>query len=193
MSKLLVCNREGFNPKGKIVHPEGVGQSSTRRTTVRRLGCRARNRLFMKNSQLLIDRFHEGHNHELVSIRDREFQKLSRNITDYHKMIIPCNSRLKIRATRRYKMIKKHVNGFDNIGARLNDFKNFHRDVKCFIHERNTKLFMDHFKEIAGNREGFYFDYNVDSDGSLTRAIWADSTVLKNYSLFGYAVSLDPT
>ncbi|XP_074298643.1 protein FAR1-RELATED SEQUENCE 5-like [Silene latifolia] len=46
---------------------------------------------------------------------------------------------------------------------------------------------------MAGNWEGFYFDYDVDSDGSLSRAISADGTARKNYSLFGDAVSFNPT
>ncbi|XP_074277638.1 protein FAR-RED IMPAIRED RESPONSE 1-like [Silene latifolia] len=147
----------------------------------------------MKNGLLLIDRFHEGHNHELISLKDREFQKLSRNITDYHKMIIVSNSRLKIGATKTYRICKEQVNGFENIGASLNDFKNFHRDVKCFIHERDGQLFVDHFKEMIETRIGFYFDYDLDDDGSLRRAIWADGTARDNYKIFGDAVSFDPT
>ncbi|XP_074305498.1 protein FAR1-RELATED SEQUENCE 12-like [Silene latifolia] len=81
-SKLLVYNREGFKHKGQL---ECSGrQDSGRRHKVRRVGCKARIRQFMRNGELLIDRFHSGHNHELVSARDREFQKLACNITDYH-------------------------------------------------------------------------------------------------------------
>ncbi|XP_074288794.1 protein FAR1-RELATED SEQUENCE 5-like [Silene latifolia] len=147
----------------------------------------------MKNGLLLIDRFHEGHNHELISLKDREFHKLPRNITDYHKMIIVSNSRLKIGATKTYRICKEQVNGFENIGASLNDFMNFYRDVKCFIHERDGQLFVDHFKEMTEIRIGFYFDYDVDDDGSLRRAIWADGTARDNYKIFGDAVSFDPT
>ncbi|XP_074271249.1 protein FAR-RED IMPAIRED RESPONSE 1-like [Silene latifolia] len=82
-------------------------------------------------------------------------------------------------------MLKEHVNGFENIGASLNDFKNFHRNVKCYIHERDGQLFIDHFKEMAVNKEGFFFDYDVDFDGSLSRAIWADSAARRNYSALG--------
>ncbi|XP_074300994.1 protein FAR1-RELATED SEQUENCE 5-like [Silene latifolia] len=190
-SKLLICNREGFAHKGEM---ECIGrQDSSRRHKVRRVGWKARIRLFIRNDELLIDRFHNGHNHELISGRDREFQKLSCNITDYHKMIILYNSRLKIGATKTYKIIKEHVNGFENIGANLNDFKKLHRDVKCYIHERYDQMFVDHFKEMAVNRQGFFFDYDVDSDGSLSKAIWADSIARRSYSVFGDAVSFDPT
>ncbi|KAK9705559.1 hypothetical protein RND81_07G066300 [Saponaria officinalis] len=100
---------------------------------------------------------------------------------------------LKIGATKTYKMCKEHVNGFENIGASLNDFKNFHRDVKCYINERDEQLFIDRFKNLADTREDFYFDYEVDVDNSLIRAIWADGTTRRNYAVFGDAVSFDPT
>ncbi|XP_074313224.1 protein FAR-RED IMPAIRED RESPONSE 1-like [Silene latifolia] len=101
--------------------------------------------------------------------------------------------KLKIGATKTYKTCKEQVNGLENIGASLNDFKNFHRDVKCFIHERDGQLFVDHFKEMTETRIGFYFDYDLDDDGSLCRAIWADGTARENYKIFGDAVSFDPT
>ncbi|XP_074299750.1 protein FAR1-RELATED SEQUENCE 5-like [Silene latifolia] len=90
-------------------------------------------------------------------------------------------------------MLKEHIIGFENIGANLNDFKNFHRDVKCNIHEWDGQMFVDHFKEMAVNRPGFYFDYDVDSDGSLSKAIWADGIARRKYSIFGDGVSFDPT
>ncbi|XP_074290738.1 protein FAR1-RELATED SEQUENCE 5-like [Silene latifolia] len=168
-SKLVVCNREGFAHKTPSKDRDDglVGEKSQRIFRVTRVGCKARIRLYMKNGILLIDRFHEGHNHELISLKDREFQKLSRNITDYHKMIIVSNSRLKIGATKTYRICKEQVNGYENIGASLNDFKNFHRDVKCFIHERDGQLFVDHFKKMTETRIGFYFDYDLDDDSSL--------------------------
>ncbi|KAK9714066.1 hypothetical protein RND81_06G069400 [Saponaria officinalis] len=113
--------------------------------------------------------FIEDHNHELLSDQEREFKKLASNLNDYHKFFIVSNIRLNIGATKTYRMIKEHVNGFQNIGATLNQFKNFQRDMKCFIHEKDGQLFIDRFKSMAENRSGFFFDYDVDADGSLRR------------------------
>ncbi|XP_074304375.1 protein FAR1-RELATED SEQUENCE 7-like [Silene latifolia] len=46
---------------------------------------------------------------------------------------------------------------------------------------------------MAVNRPWFFFDFDVDSDGSLSKAIWADGIARRNYSIFGDAVSFDPT
>ncbi|XP_074291894.1 protein FAR1-RELATED SEQUENCE 5-like [Silene latifolia] len=195
-SKLVICNREGFAHKTPSKDRDDglVGENSQRIFRVTTVGCKSRIRLYIKNGLLLIDRFHEGHNHDLISLKDREFQKLSRNITDYHKMIIVSNSRLKIGATKTYRICKEQVNGFENIGASLNDFKNFHRDVKCFIHERDGQLFVDQFKEMTETRIGFYFDYDLDDDGDLVGPYGRASLAARDiYKFFGDAVSFDPT
>ncbi|XP_074293146.1 protein FAR1-RELATED SEQUENCE 5-like [Silene latifolia] len=193
-SKLLVCNREGFTKTNKeSMCKEVDGEKQERKAKLKRVGCKARVRLFLKNGLLVVDRFDAEHNHELVSVRDREFQKLSRNISKYHMGMIIANSRLNIGPTRTYRMCKELVKGFENIGASLNDFKNFKRDIKCFIHERDGQLFIDRFKSLAETQPGFYFDYDVDGDGSLRRAIWADNIARRNYAAFGEAVSYDPT
>ncbi|XP_074278002.1 protein FAR1-RELATED SEQUENCE 5-like [Silene latifolia] len=193
-SKLLVCNREGFTKTNKeSMCKEVDGEKQERKAKLKRVGCKARVRLFLKNGLLVVDRFDAEHNHELVSVRDREFQKLSRNISKYHMGLIIANSRLNIGPTRTYRMCKELVKGFENIGASLNDFKNFKRDIKCFIHERDGQLFIDRFKSLAETQPGFYFDYDVDEYGSLRRAIWADGIARRNYAAFGEAVSYDPT
>ncbi|XP_074291713.1 protein FAR-RED IMPAIRED RESPONSE 1-like [Silene latifolia] len=122
-----------------------------------------------------------------------EFGDIEEAITFYKVYALGVGFDLNIGATRTYRMCKKVVNGFHNIGASLNDFKNFQRDIKCFIHERGGQLFIDHFKNMAETRPDFYFDYDVDVDGSLQRAIWADDIGRRNYSVFGDAVSYDPT
>ncbi|XP_074266706.1 protein FAR1-RELATED SEQUENCE 5-like [Silene latifolia] len=70
-SKLVVCNREGFAHKKPRKDQDGGldGENSKRIFRVTRVGCKARIRLYMKNGVLVIDRFHEGHNHELISLR----------------------------------------------------------------------------------------------------------------------------
>ncbi|KAK9723942.1 hypothetical protein RND81_05G035800 [Saponaria officinalis] len=179
-SKLLVCNRQGFTYGKKVKQVKEVeeysgsqdgelvvGDKPRRKTKVRRIGCQARVRVSGVKGVLVVDRFHAGQNHELVE--------------------------LKIGATKTYKMCKEHVNGFENIGASLNHFKNFHRDVKCYINERDGQLFTDRLKNVADTRENFYFDYEVDVDNSLVRAVWADGTARRSYSVIGDVVSFDPT
>ncbi|XP_074318648.1 protein FAR1-RELATED SEQUENCE 9-like [Silene latifolia] len=50
-------------------------------------------------------------------------------------------------------------------------------------------------KLLVCNREGFTYakKLKTDVDGSLIRAVWADGIARRNYSVFGDAVSFDPT
>ncbi|XP_074266688.1 protein FAR1-RELATED SEQUENCE 5-like [Silene latifolia] len=173
-SKLLVCNREGFTKTNKeSMCKEVDGEKQERKAKLKRVGCKARVRklplkrgfrIYVKN----------------VAINGIKYDTGYKNF-------------LNIGPTRTYRICKELVKGFENIGASLNDFKNFKRDIKCFIHERDGQLFIDRFKSLAETQPGFYFDYDVDEDGSLRRAIWADSIARRNYAAFGEAVSYDPT
>ncbi|KAK9665095.1 hypothetical protein RND81_14G089900 [Saponaria officinalis] len=89
-SKLLVCNRQGFTyakKLHKVIEAEAysgpqdgelvVGDKPRRKIKVRRIGCQARLRVSCVKGVLVVDRFHAGHNHELVDSKDRQFQKLA--------------------------------------------------------------------------------------------------------------------
>ncbi|XP_074288711.1 protein FAR1-RELATED SEQUENCE 5-like [Silene latifolia] len=78
-------------------------------------------------------------------------------------------------------------------GATLVEFKNFQRDIKCYIGERDAELFLDRLEKLKATQPQFYFAYDVDASNSLMKVIWAESTSIRNYSFFGDAVSFDPT
>lgn len=97
--KLLVCNREGHTEQRTVAKVNDNSETSSddtikRSNKIRRIGCKARLRLSMKGGVFVVDIFHEVHNHVLVSIRHREFQKLSRHLSTYHKEVIVHNSRV---------------------------------------------------------------------------------------------------
>ncbi|XP_074299951.1 protein FAR1-RELATED SEQUENCE 5-like [Silene latifolia] len=92
-----------------------------------------------------------------------------------------------------YARVKELVNGYENIGATLIDFKNFQRDIKCYIGLRDADLFIDRLEKLKATQPQFYFAYDVDPQNRLTKFFWADATCIRNYSFFGDAVSFDPT
>ncbi|XP_074277834.1 protein FAR1-RELATED SEQUENCE 2-like [Silene latifolia] len=92
-----------------------------------------------------------------------------------------------------FRQVKELVNGYENIGATLIDFKNFQRDIKCYIGLRDADLFIDRLEKLKATQPQFYFAYDVDPQNRLTKFFWADATCIRNYSFFGDAVSFDPT
>ncbi|XP_074300854.1 protein FAR1-RELATED SEQUENCE 5-like [Silene latifolia] len=92
-----------------------------------------------------------------------------------------------------FRNVKEYVDGYENVGAQLVDFKNFGRDIKCFIGDRDAQLFVNHFEDKRDTNEGFYFAYEVDSGKCLVRAFWCDAESGRNYALFGDYITYDPT
>ncbi|XP_074305605.1 protein FAR1-RELATED SEQUENCE 5-like [Silene latifolia] len=73
------------------------------------------------------------------------------------------------------------------------DFKNFARDVKCYIGLKDATLFVNHLEELAKIKSGFYFAHEIDDQKCLSRVIWSDAESRKNYAEFGDALSFDAT
>ncbi|XP_074309954.1 protein FAR1-RELATED SEQUENCE 5-like [Silene latifolia] len=141
----------------------------------------------------MIDEFSEVHNHRLTSVCNRDLDKISRSLDMFQKTLILDNSKLNIGAGLTFRQVKELVNGYENIGATLIDFKNFQRDIKCYIGLRDADLFIDRLEKLKATQPQFYFAYDVDSQNRLTKFFWADATCIRNYSFFGDAVSFDPT
>ncbi|XP_074299651.1 protein FAR1-RELATED SEQUENCE 5-like [Silene latifolia] len=92
-----------------------------------------------------------------------------------------------------FRNVKEYVDGYENVGAQLVYFKNFGRDIKCFIGNWDAQMFVNHFEDKRDTNEGFYFAYEVDSGKCLVRAFWCDAVSCRNYALFGDYITYDPT
>ncbi|XP_074293440.1 protein FAR-RED IMPAIRED RESPONSE 1-like [Silene latifolia] len=64
-----------------------------------------------------------------------------------------------------YRMFKEYVRGYQNVGASLEDFKNFSRDIKKFLSEGDAQMLIEHFMKIKRMCPSFYFDFEVDEKG----------------------------
>ncbi|KAK9756470.1 hypothetical protein RND81_01G100100 [Saponaria officinalis] len=166
-----------------------------KKTKITRFGCRAWMKLVYDPKQecYFVKEFVEGHNHTLCSVRNREFQKLSKNLSLYHKQTILDHSKVNIGPTQTYRICKEYVDGYSNIGASLAAFKNFQRDVKGFIGSKDGQLFVDTLQKLSDTHKGFYYAYDKNNEDNLTKVFWCDAQARKNYPLFGDTISYDPT
>ncbi|XP_074296848.1 uncharacterized protein LOC141627502 [Silene latifolia] len=92
-----------------------------------------------------------------------------------------------------WRSVKEYVDGYENIGASLTEFKNFGREIKCFIGLKDAQMFVDQLEHLHETHEGFYFAYDIDQNKCLFRVFWADAAARRNYALYGEAVTFDPT
>ncbi|XP_074293254.1 protein FAR1-RELATED SEQUENCE 5-like [Silene latifolia] len=84
-------------------------------------------------------------------------------------------------------------NGYANIGASLTEFKNFKRNIKCYIGDKDADMILDYLKALSESQDDFYYAYQVDEDNCLAKIFWADAQARMNYSLFGDTITFDPT
>ncbi|KAK9740303.1 hypothetical protein RND81_03G025400 [Saponaria officinalis] len=152
-----------------VRHREGFGESKKMKTLVNmetaetRFGCTTIIKLVFKSGKYVIGQFREGHNHPLLLVKNHEFQKLSRNLTLYHKICMEV------------------ANGYQNVvGASLLDFKNFRREVKLFIGDKDAEMFISNLEKLVHSKKGFQYVYHMLMGKSA-------------YLTFGDGVSFDPT
>ncbi|XP_074283171.1 uncharacterized protein LOC141607717 [Silene latifolia] len=86
---------------------------------------------------------------KIRAIQGSSSQKLTRKLNAFHKPTIINNSKVNIGASTSFRLYKDYANGYENIGASLTEFKNFNRDVKCFIGGKDAQMVIDRFKEIS--------------------------------------------
>ncbi|KAK1386236.1 hypothetical protein POM88_023971 [Heracleum sosnowskyi] len=189
--KHYVCSREGFNdPKDD----SGDKVVQRRRTASQRCGCKAKMVLkYMVGGQYFVFSFVELHNHPLASETGRQFLRVNREMNINLRNIVFNSSKVKIGCSTSFSFAKELAGGYSNVGATLRDFRNFNRDLKAFVGEKDGQMLIDKFKVNQENSKSFYFAYDVDSAGHLTKLFWADPIGRRNFELYGDAVSFDAT
>ncbi|XP_074288937.1 protein FAR1-RELATED SEQUENCE 5-like [Silene latifolia] len=181
-----------------VLHDEAESsnkQRGIRITKIKRWGCEAMIKFMFHENMYKIEQFREGHNHPLTLVKNREFEKLVENISilnEYQKQLIIHNLRLNVGASLTYNLCKKQAEGFENVGASLMQFKNFQRNVKCLLNDKDGQMFISHLKTLRETK-GLVFAYETDADNSLTRIVWTNADSIRCYALFGDEISFDPT
>lgn len=190
--KHYVCSCEGFNELN--LGKTAAKQVKERKTVSRRCGCKAKMVLkYMSPNKYFVFSFVEHHNHALASETGRQFLRSNREMTIGLRNIVYDAAKVNIGCSKTFCFVKEMVGGYSNVGATLRDFRNFGRDLKLFVGEKDGQMIIDKFKVIHETCEGFYYAYNVDSDGHLTKLFWADAISRRNFELYGDAVSFDAT
>ncbi|XP_074328400.1 protein FAR1-RELATED SEQUENCE 5-like [Apium graveolens] len=137
--------------------------------------------------------FEENHNHPLASEEGLQFLKANREMTNRMRQHVVDTAKVNIGTSKSFTLIKEHVGGYGNIGASVHDFQNFNRDLRCYVGEADAQILLEKFKVLHETCESFYYAYDVDSEGHLTKLFWADATARRNYELDGDVVSFDAT
>ncbi|XP_074313634.1 protein FAR1-RELATED SEQUENCE 5-like [Silene latifolia] len=156
-NKFVDCNQQGFRESRNVEN-----KSNIRSVKITRVGCLAMIRFRYNGKGYVVDMFHDFHNHILCSVKDAHLQKLTRKLNAFHKQTIINNSKVNIGASTSFRVCKEYANGYENVHASLTEFKNFNRDVKCFIGGKDAQMVIDRFKDISETSKGFDATYGTN-------------------------------
>ncbi|XP_021751579.1 protein FAR1-RELATED SEQUENCE 5-like [Chenopodium quinoa] len=88
------------------------------------------------------------------------------------KAYVAASGKVNIGPVTTFRMMKEIVGGYDNIGASKQDFKKFHRDLKAYIQGSDAQMFVDNFTIKKLMWSAFFFDFEMDEDYCLCRALY---------------------
>ena len=95
---------------------------------------------------------------------------------------------------RAHSLYKSLCGSYSDVGATAKDFQNWMRDVKLYIGKRDADMLIEKFKtKKETTNGGFFYEYETDPNGHLTRIFWADVEGRQSYEVFGEVVSFDAT
>ncbi|XP_020272069.1 protein FAR1-RELATED SEQUENCE 5-like [Asparagus officinalis] len=194
--KHIVCSRAGSNESKMDVD---IDESSSilkkrRRTVSSRCGCKAK--VVFKFDGLKgynVLSFVEEHSHSLVSGSGKQFLKSNRVLGLAHKKLVFDGAKANMGPNKTYNFAKELCGSYSNVGATCTEFKNWSRDVKLYIGDRDAQMIIEKFTAKKEMSDGFFYDYAVDEGGRLTRIFWADVIGRRNYDVFGDVISFDST
>ncbi|XP_057789735.1 protein FAR1-RELATED SEQUENCE 5-like [Salvia miltiorrhiza] len=191
----VVCKREGVWKKAKEPRVRFSDKGTKKRkTTSCKVDCKAKViiKIVLGNCYKFAE-FWEGHTHSMVPLSTRDLMQSNRNVDEFQQRFIISGIKANIGPMRSFRMFREIMGSYDRVGCTSNDFKNFARDLKVHSKGSDAHMLLESFtnKQELGN--GFKFFHDVDEENKLCRIIWADQTSIKNFSLFGEAVSFDAT
>ncbi|XP_057784803.1 protein FAR1-RELATED SEQUENCE 5-like [Salvia miltiorrhiza] len=191
----VVCKREGVWKKAKEPRVRFSDKGTKKRkTTSCKVDCKAKViiKIVLGNCYKFAE-FWEGHTHSMVPLPTRDLMQSNRNVDEFQQRFIISGIKANIGPMRSFRMFREIMGSYDRVGCTSNDFKNFARDLKVHSKGSDAHMLLETFtnKQELGN--GFKFFHDVDEENKLCRIIWADQTSIKNFSLFGEAVSFDAT
>lgn len=190
--KHYVCSNEGFNDASVRILKESAGKE--RKTVSQRCGCKAKMVVkYMSGNVYVVSTFVKEHNHELAGEIGRQFLRVSRQMDISLRNFVFACGKVNIGCNKSFSLAKELVGSYSNVGATLRDFRNFDQDLKEFVGERDGQMMIDKFKVMKETSDSFYYAYEVDSGGHLTKLFWCDAVGRRNFELYGDAVSFDAT
>lgn len=193
-TKYLLCNREGKPNTGNVDTVNIQYKKIKRRKDLHRTECKAHIvfKLIPGTDKYVVHKFVENHNHMLISKDNMQFSHTSRQLNFTTKTFLHNMTIQNVGAAKSYRLLTGIQGGCSTRGGLLVDFKNYMRDLNCFIGGSDAQLIVNIMEDRSKYASNFTFECRV-VEKQLNAMFWADETAKYNYKEFGEVVSFDAT
>ncbi|KAK1383794.1 hypothetical protein POM88_021529 [Heracleum sosnowskyi] len=206
VSKYFVCSKAGSRDISSSSREDDASESSRisdknvepvkrRKTISGKCHCSAKLALkFAGSESYEVSSFIDKHNHPFATDSEKQFLRGNRAMSAMN-----CNFVFDVASSntgpyRAHGILKELCGSYSAIGATAVDFKNWMRDIKVFIGKHDSDMILQKFEDKRETSDNsFFYEYQTNSDGHLTRLFWADIEGRKSYDVFGDVVSFDAT
>ncbi|KAK1363491.1 hypothetical protein POM88_039052 [Heracleum sosnowskyi] len=111
-----------------------------RRSISKRCGCQAKVIFkFVSGDGYRISVFVEDHNDELASVEGMQFLRVNRQMSFASRKFVFDSSKVNIGSSQSFSMMKELYGRYANVGATTRDFRNFSRNLKAYVGERDAQ------------------------------------------------------
>ena len=140
-----------------------------------------------------VKRFVDGHNHKFVCPHDIHMLPAYRQLSDVQEEMIWELGTLNLGPVKAFHIMRKHYGGFENVGATVDDCKNFRNRINSYIGEYDADMVINRMTDKKQYLVDYSFEYSVDDDKRLTGLFWVDGLCKRNFMEFGDVISFDST
>ncbi|XP_035830097.1 protein FAR1-RELATED SEQUENCE 5-like [Helianthus annuus] len=140
-----------------------------------------------------VKKFVDGHNHKFVCPHDIHMLLAYRQLSDVQEEMIWELGTLNLGPVKAFHIMRKCYDGFENVGATVDDCKNFRNRIKSYIGEYDADMVINRLTDEKQYLVDFSFEYSVDDDKRLTGLFWANGLCKRNFMEFGDVISFDET
>ncbi|XP_021985073.1 protein FAR1-RELATED SEQUENCE 5-like [Helianthus annuus] len=194
-TKYFVCSKEGHKP---LFIDDAYSKSkkpfkSRNRGTIR-TGSKAQLMICSVDGRsYTVKKFVDGHNHKFVCPHDIHMLPAYRQLSDVQEEMIWELGTLNLGPVKAFHIMRKRYGGFENVGATVDDCKNFKTRINNYIGEYDDDMVINRLTDKKQYLVDFSFEYSVDEDKRLTGLFWDDGLCKRNFMEFGDVISFNAT
>lgn len=193
--KYVLCSKAGIPKNINIdtLDPESSAKT-VRNTNLQITGCRAKIvfTLVLGSTKYKVTEFEDEHNHLLVPSEYRHLSLKQRQLKYSEQLFIVKSSFSNIGGIRAHHYFSNLKGSVKNVHGTALDFKNFKRDINCFIGESDAQMLINKMENRKKYVQQFSFEYVVEN-AEFSAMFWADEVAKCNYREFGDIISFDAT